>query len=150
MSLKIITVWDSISALSVSNLTIKDIDAVSEAWEVRGATLYPDISNPITINAPVRQSFGVGSSVKRDVSYTMNYRLLYAPVGSERGITDIYSGMFTMIAALFDATINADPLSGTIDIMPRITSSGTRVLDPSNSQFYGLDISFDVLEYQEL
>jgi len=150
MSLKIITVWDSISALSVSNLIIKDINEVSEAWEVRGAVLYPDIQNPITINVPKRQSFGVGSGVKKDVTYTLNYRLLYQPVGSGRGIKDIFSGMFTMVASLYDAVQNADPVSGSIDINPRIASQSTTVLDPTNNQFYGLDIAFDVLEYHEL
>lgn len=150
MSLKIATVWDAISAVSVTSLTIKDINQVTEAFEIRGAVLYPDIQNPININVPKRQSFGTGSSVKRDVTYTMNYRLLYAPVGSERGIKEIYSGMFVMVANLFDAVVNADPLTGTIDIMPRISSSSTTVLDPAGNKFYGIDISFDVLEYQEL
>lgn len=150
MTLKIATVWDSISALSVTGLTIKDIDAVSEAWEVRGATLYPDIQNPITINVPRRRTFGSGSNAKKDVTYSMNYRLLYSPVGSERGIANIYSAMFVMVANLFDAVMNNDALTGTIDITPRIASTSTTVLDPSGNQFYGLDIAFDVLEYHEL
>lgn len=150
MSLKIATVWSSISALSVSNLTIKDIDDVTETWEVRGAVLYPDIQNPVAINVPKRQSFGTGASVKRDVTYTMNYRFLYQPVGTGRGIKDIFSGMFVMVANLFDAVIAADPVNGSIDIVPRIASTSTTVLDPSGNQFYGLDIAFDVLEYQEL
>ena len=150
MSLKVETVWTAIKALSVTSLTIKDIGEVTEAYEIRGAVLFPLIDNPVTIAAPKRQSFGIGSVAKKDVNYTLNYRLLYAPVGSERGVKEIYSNMFVMVANLFNAVVNNDALSGTIDIQPRIASTSTTVKDPAGSSFYGLDISLDVLEYYEV
>lgn len=150
MSLQIATVWASIGALSVTNLDIKDIGEVTETYEIRGAIMYPNIESPITIAVPKRQSFGLGSLAKKDITYSLNYRLLYAPVGSGRGIKDIYSSMFVMVAGIFDAVAVSDALTGTIDINPRISSSSTTVKDPGGNSFYGLDISFDVLEYYEV
>ena len=148
--LKIITVWDSISNLSIANLTIKDIDAVSEEWQIRGSVLYPDVANPITISPPKRQSFGIGTTGRKDILYTLNYRLLYAPAGSGRGIKDIYAGMFAMVALLFNAIVEGDPLAGSVDIVPKISSTNTTVLDPAGNSFYGLDIAFDVTEFYEV
>ncbi len=150
MSLKVATVWTAIKALSVTSLTIKDIGEVTETYEIRGAVLYHLIDNPVTIAVPKRQSFGIGSVAKKDVTYSLNYRLLYAPIGSERGIKEIYSNMFVMVANIENAVINNDALSGTIDIQPRIAAGSTTVKDPGGNAFYGLDISFDVLEYYEV
>lgn len=150
MTLKIMTVFSSIADLNVNGLTIKDIGEVTETFEVRGPVLYPQIANPITFQPPKRVAFGTGASVSRDIVYTLHYRLLYLPVGSERGTKEIYSPMFDLVSSLFDAVIAGDPLDGSIEIMPKIESSSTTVLDPAGRSFYGLDIAFDVLEFYEV
>lgn len=151
MTINVATVWDSISALSISGLTIKDIDQVSETWEIRGATLYPNITNPLELQAPARQSFGtVAGGAKKDVRYTLNYIFAYAPVGSTRGVKDVMSGMFSMLALIYNAVTENDALSGTVDITPRIAAASTIVQDPVGNQFWGLALAFDVLEYYEV
>lgn len=151
MTLKVATVWSSISAISVAGLTVKDIDDVTEEWQVRGATLYPNITNPLELQAPTRQSFGtVAGGAKKDVRYTLNYTFAYAPVGSARGVKDIMSSMFAMLALIYNAVTESDALTGTIDITPRIASASTVVQDPIGNQFWGLALAFDVLEYYEV
>lgn len=151
MTINVATVWDSISALSISGLTIKDIDQVSEAWEIRGATLYPNITAPLELAAPVRQSLGtVAGGAKKDIRYTLNYTFAYAAVGSTRGIKDIMSGMFSMLALIYNAVTESDALPGSIDITPRISAASTVVQDPAGNQFWGLSLAFDVLEYYEV
>ena len=149
--LKIITVWDAITALSVSGLTIKDLNEVTETWDIRGATLYPNITAPLDLQTPQRMSFGtVAGGAKKDVRYTLNYLFAYAPVGSTRGVKDIMSGMFSMLALIFNAVTENDALSGTVDITPRIAGSSTVIQDPAGNSFYGLQLAFDVLEYYEV
>jgi hypothetical protein len=100
---------------------------------------------------PVRQSFGtIAGGAKKDVRYSLNYTFAYAPVGSTRGVKDIFSAMFAMLALLFNAVVTNDALTGSIDVQPRITSIGTVVQDPAGNSFYGLKIAFDVLEYYEV
>lgn len=149
--LKVVTVWDSITAISVSGLVVKDLNEVTEVWEIRTPTLYPNITAPLDLQSPRRMSFGtVAGGAKKDVQYTLNYIFAYAPVGSTRGVKDIMSSMFSMLALIFNAVTESDALSGTIDITPRISGSSTIVQDPSGNSFYGLQLAFDVLEYYEV
>ena len=150
MSIKLITVLDSISALSVSGVTVKDLNEVTEAWQIRGAVLYPDISNLMTFNPPVRQSFGTAGRERLDVSYTLNYRFLYAPIGSGRGVKDIYSGMMTKISAILDALNVMDAPTGSIDMTAQIVQGNPVVKDPAGNDFWGCDFSISVLEYNEV
>jgi len=149
--LKVITVWDSIAALSVSGLVIRDIDQVTEVWEVRTPILMPDVTAPLELSAPTRRSFGqVSNGAKKDVSYTLNYIFTFAPVGSTRGIKDVISSMFAMLALIYNALTESDALTGSVNINPRITSSGVIVQDPSGNDFYGLRLAFDVEEFYEV
>lgn len=151
MGLKVVTVWDAITSLTVSGLTIKDLNEVTESWEIRTPTLYPNITAPLELQTPARMSFGtVAGGAKKDVRYSLSYLFAYAPVGSTRGVKDIMSGMFSMLALIYNAVVNNDALSGTVDITPRIAGAGTIIQDPSGNQFYGLQLAFDVLEYYEV
>lgn len=149
MSVKAITVFDSISAISVAGLTVKDINEVSETWQIRGATLYPLIDNLFSFNKYERMTFGSGTDKKINVSYTLNYRLLYAPLGSGRGIKDVFSGMMTMIMLTLDALNNLDNPSGAIDAVPSVAQGSPVVKDPAGNDFWGCDIAIDVMEYNE-
>lgn len=149
--LKVATVWDSIAALSIAGLTIRDIDQVTEVWEVRTPTLYPDIASPLDLPAPTRQSFGtVANGAKKDVSYTLNYVFTFAPIGSTRGVKDIISSMFAMLVLIFNAVTESDALTGSVNIDPRIASAGVVVEDLAGNKFYGLRLAFDVTEFYEV
>lgn len=149
--LKVATVWDSISGINVADLTVRDIDQVTEVWEIRTPSLYPDITAPLELQAPTRQSFGtIANGGKKDVSYTLNYIFAYAPVGSTRGVKDVINAMFAMLALIFNAVVEDDALTGSVNIEPRIASSGVIVEDPSGNSFYGLRLAFDVLEFYEV
>lgn len=150
MSIKIITVLDSISALSVSGVTVKDVNEVDEAWQVRGAVLYPLIDNLMSFSRPTRQSFGVGSAKRLDINYVLNYRLLYAPVGSGRGVKDIFSGLMTTVAATLDALNVLDAPSGSVDIEASINEGRPVVKDPAGNDFWGCDFTINVLEFNEV
>lgn len=149
--LKVAAVWDAISQLSIAGLSIKDIDQVTEVWEIRTPSLYPDIAAPLDLPAPTRQSFGtVANGAKKDVAYTLNYVFTFAPVGSTRGVKDIISGMFAMLVLIFNTVTENDALTGSVNIDPRISSAGVVVEDLSGNKFYGLRLAFDVTEFYEV
>ena len=150
MSIKIITVLDSISALSVSGVTVKDINEVDEGWQVRGAVLYPLIDNLVIFSKPTRQSFGIGSAKRLDINYALSYRLLYAPVGSGRGAKDVFTGLTTTIAAILDALNVLDAPSGAVDIEASINDGKPVVKDPAGNDYWGCDFTINVLEFNEV
>ena len=75
-----------------------------------------------------------------------NYRLFYKPVGSERGLRDVYPTLVAKVLLFVEAVI-ADELTGAVDVtFGGITGFGI-VPDPSDNLFWGCDIQINVLEF---
>jgi hypothetical protein len=155
-TIKFNSVLTAITGISISGVTIADVDAVSDSYTVREAggttsVLYPLIGEGmVEFNAPVLASFGTGNGARKDLSYTLHYRLLYLPVGTERGLKEVYSGMFDTVANIINAFLQTDALADyAIDIVPRIASRESVVSDNSGNKYYGANIDFDVREFAE-
>ena len=145
MALAIATVVDAISNLSVSGLTIKDMDQIPGAVDPRAPTLLP-LPNFMSDWDFNRDSFGGGSIAKMDVHYVLNYRLCYKPIAAGRQI-EWFDNMVAMVGLIMDAVMAIDTMSGTVDIIPLgITNMGI-VNDPADNAFFGCDISFRVMEF---
>lgn len=147
MSLQIAAVANSIAALSVSGVVIKDIDEVPQVIDSRTVTLAP-LTAYITNFVMERDSFGGGSSAKMTVTYTLNYRLYHSPVGDGR--TNIFSGFADLVAkvsAVWDAVLAIDVFVGAIDIIPVGVSQPGYVDAPDGSLWIGCDLSFRVAEF---
>jgi hypothetical protein len=145
MALAIATVVDSISKLSVSGLTIKDMDEIAGAVDPRAPTLFP-MADFITNVQFARNSFGGGSIAKMTLSYTLNYRLCYKPVAAGRSI-EYFDNMVAMCGLVLDAIMAIDTLTGCVDtVISNVQNMGI-VMDPSDNQFYGCDMSFIVTEF---
>ena len=147
MALALATVTNSIAALSVTGLTIKDLDEIPAKADPRQATLLA-LPAFVTAFEMVRDSFGGGSEAKMSASYTLNYRLLYAPAGQGRaGTLENYDNMVALVTAFLDAAMAIDELTGAVDIVPAgITNMGL-VNDPADNQWIGCDIALRVLEF---
>lgn len=146
MSLQIATIANSISRLSVSGLTLLDVDEIPPVVDPRVSTLLP-LPNYITDFEMVRDSFG-SSDAKMTVVYTLNYRLFYKPVGTGR-ITTIegVSGLVEMVGLVLDAVLAIDTLDGAVDITPQDVTNMGIVNDPSDNQWHGCDIALRVTEF---
>src|SRR3990172_10312405 len=119
MTLAISTICDSISSLSVSGLTIKDLNEIPEAITGRDCpVIYPKPDGFVTNFEMVRNSFGGGSTAMMTVTYDLTYRLLGAPLASGRGLFDSYSMMVEKVYAFIDAILMIDTMDGLIDIVP--------------------------------
>ena len=148
---KIATVFNSIAALSVAGVTLKDVDEIPEAVLVRHCpVLFPDPDTPVSNVRVEPQSTGAGTDGLNDVRYTLNYVYLHAPVGEGRYITKNVSGMVAKAVLILNALIANDAVTGSIDIEPRIEGEFGVMVDPSGAQFWGFRLAIDVLEFYEV
>ena len=146
MALAFATVADSIAALSVSGVTLKDVDNIPEDATGLGPLIIP-APNYLTNFSMTRQSYGGGSSAEMDVSYTLNYRLLFAPVGAGRGFIGVVDVMVDKLALFLDAVLAIDTIDGCEDITPDGVSNFGVVTDPAGNNYFGCDISLNILEF---
>jgi len=150
MAIALVTIADSISGLSVSGVTIKDINQVpNEVLERDVPMIIPRPDGFVTNFKPERVTLGSGAGAKWNVTYDLTYRLLYAKVGTGRGLFDLYSGLCATAMLFVDAIMDNDALTGTVDIQLSNISDFGPVVDPSGQTFHGCDFVFTVLEFQD-
>jgi len=148
MSLAITTISNAVAALSVSGLTIKDVDEIPQAVNNRDCPLLvPNPDNYVSGFYVVSDSFGIGSGHKWTAQYTLNYILLYAAVGAGRTtVMEKYSGMVSTAFAFFDALFAANSLSGSVDFEPGMID-GFGMVDMASVSFHSCNVSLKVKEF---
>ncbi len=149
MALAIATVCDSISGLSVSGAEIRDLDQIPEQADFRQAVIIPRPDGFVSNLRVVRDSQGSNSTVlaRYTIRYRLTYRLLYAPIGSGRGLFDKYPDMIAKAFLFLDAILANDLIRGAVDIAPAEISAVGPVSDPSGKVYHGCDIPIDVTEF---
>ena len=148
MALGITTVADSISKLSISGVTVKDIDEIPERVLVRdGAVLYPRPDGFVTNMKVVPAAFGSAGTRKYTVTYTLHYMLITAPIGKGRGLFDVYSDLVSKTYLVIDAIIANDNLSGSVEFQTRDVQNFGPVVDPAGNPHHGCEIVVDVTEF---
>lgn len=141
------TVTNSIAALSVSGVTIKDVDEIPEDVAMLTPILFPQPSGFITDVSPEFQSFGSNGTAKMDLGYTLNYVYLHAPVGSGVNAFAPYAGMITKLAAIFVAIMSNDAITGAVDVRLNSLPNLGVVTTPNDEDYWGALISLRVLEH---
>lgn len=148
MAQQIREICKAIADLHVEGLNIRALDDIPETVNVRDCPIIypsPDIFN--TNYTFTRDSFGGGSVAMRTVYYDITYRLCYAPVGSGRGLFDVYDKMVAMAYAFLDAILAIDIITGAINVDPASIRIAGPVLDPAGYSFHGCDITLTVTEF---
>lgn len=117
MALAIATITNSIAALTVTGLTIKDMDEVPKSLNHRECPmLIPDLDKFVSGFNVQPDTFGAAASRKWTVRYNLTYMLVYAQVGMGRvTVVENYSGMVAKAYAFIDAVMAADTISGCVD-----------------------------------
>lgn len=150
--IKLLDVTDAMKDAAIANgLNVRDIDLIPEAVAPRDCpVLYPRPDGLVSGFTVTPQSYGSGptSGRKIDVTYSINYRLAYAPIGSGRGLFDVYNAMVAKVIEILDMLIANDALAS-IDITPAIGTWGV-VQDPAGGAFHGVDITLNVLDFYEV
>ena len=148
MALALTTIANNIAALEVLGVTIRDIDEIPEAVTNRDCPiLYPEPSGFISNFAMVRESTGPGTTALITVTYDLTYTFLYAPVGSGRGLFDVYDDLVKKVGLIFDAIIANDTLAGAIDFLPEEVLNIGATVDPVENVFHGCQFVFSVTEF---
>lgn len=146
MTLAIATLCNSIAGISVTGLTVKDIDEIKEEFLPRDCpVLYPEPVDFVTNLTADRAAFGVGSGSRWNVEYDLKYTLLYAPIGSGRGM-EMISPTVTLAFAIVDAILALSTLSGAVLVTFGGLSMPGPMGDPAGTGFFGVQITLHVLD----
>lgn len=141
------TVTNSIAALVVSGVTIKDIDEIPDAANMLTPIMFPQPNDFITDIQPEFVSFGSNGTAKINMSYTLNYVFLECEAGSGVSAFAGYSGLITHLMAIMVTMLSNDAITGAVDNVPQsITSIGV-VQDPAGNEYWGALLSFRILEF---
>jgi hypothetical protein len=152
MTLLLATVTDSISKISVSGLSIKDIDEIPARVYGRNCPImYPEPLDFITGWEAQKMTFGRLTTVKWMMRYNLTYTLLYAPVGSGRGL-ELYAPTIALACLFFDKLMESVPLAGAELVVPAafgvpgilydVTGPGAQDAEA----FYGVRLTVQVQE----
>ena len=152
MTLLLATVTNSIAALSVTGLTIKDIDEIPARVYGRNCPiLYPEPLEFITGWEAEKKTFGRLTTVKWMMRYNLTYTLLYAPIGSGRGM-ELYAPTIAKACLFFDVLMESHPITGAELVVPVGISSPGIMYDVTGpaaqdaEAFYGVRLTIQVQE----
>jgi len=139
----------SIAGLSISGVTMRDINQIPMDAEMAGPTFYPRPQDFITDVAFTRMSTGGHGSMKLDMGYTLHYMYLHAPVGGGVATLAVYQGLIQNIATILEVLLTNDDISGAVDMTVESISNVGPVGDPSGNAYHGVEIALRILEHAQ-
>lgn len=144
MALAIETICTAIAGMTVSGVTVYDIDTFpNEVKDRDDAVLMPKPDGFVTNFVITRDSFGG----LKTVDYDLHYMLYFGAVGQGRGLAEKWSQMAVKLFAVLDAIIANDALTGTIEFTPQDVINIGPVVDPSGHVLHGAEIICSVKEF---
>lgn len=148
MALQITAICNSIAGLTVSGVTIKDLDEIPEAQQASAAIIIPRPDGFVSGFSIERDSQGSNTVglPRYTVGYNLTYRLLYSPLGVERGLFKLYPSAVAAAFRFVDAVTANDAVTGALDIQVADIQNVGPVADPSGAMFHGCDIIVRVTE----
>jgi hypothetical protein len=150
VSLNMANIVDAIAAVSITGVTIKDVDQVAGSFLGQSSILYPNIDGPFVTNfRPEYKAITRGAAAPVNALYTLNYRYLYVAVGDIAILPKAYSDCFTKLIAILNALMAVDaPYSGGVDMFIQDVTDLHPLPDPVGNMFYSFDIALAVEEIQ--
>ncbi len=148
VSLKLASIADAISAISISGVTVKDKDQIVASWVSTPNVLYPNPDGWITNFSIDYIALMQGATAPMDISYTLNYRFLGVQVGDLSIFPAAYSSLVDKLILIINAVISVPaPYSGTVELKLGNISIGART-DPTGNNFFGADFALNITEMQ--
>ena len=141
------TVVTSIAGLTVSGVAMKGTDGIPPSGSMVCPIFFPQPNGFVSDLSVVRTTFGINGAGRLDVTYALNYVYLHAPVGGSLGTFELYAGMVTNLAAILNAIMSNDTISGAADIKPGGIADMGVVADPAGKEYWGTLLVINVLEY---
>lgn len=143
------TVANSIAAISISGVTMLDIDQIPQSGSLITPVLFPQPGGWLSDIAPTRESFGTGASGAINFMYTLHYVFLFAEAGSGLSQLDNISPLVAKLKLILEALLTNDVLTGLVDMMPAGVEGLGIVQDPSGNQYWGALFSLRCLEFAQ-
>ncbi len=137
----------AISGLTITGVTIKDINAIPDSVQMLCPIIIPQPNGFIGNIEPENLSFGSLGTQAENFTYTLNYVFLFAEIGSgESGFTP-YSPLIVKLIAIVNVILNNDVVSGLVDMqLESITGIG-QINDPANNAYWGAFFALRCLEF---
>lgn len=136
------TVTNSIAALSISGVTVRDADQIAASRLAESAVLSPRPEDFVTNFAVTPDEI---TKQKFTVRYTLNYVYFHSQIGTMT--FSVYQSMLTNLAAILVAMINNHVISGALDTdAPKLSRFGS-VFDPAGNAYFGCVISLDIMQF---
>lgn len=144
-----VTVAAGIAALSISGVTVKDIDEIPESIAPRDCPILfpsPDgwmgAANSEPSDGPA--TFGTPTTRYWVFARTYNYVYLHAEVGSGRGLKDHYSGMCSKADAIIEAIAEMD--ISDVDVQTINIGEFGVLADPATNGYFGFRVTVTLRE----
>lgn len=142
------TVMNSIAALTVSGVTIKDVDEIPERVNARDCPiLFPWPAGLITNLAVERVSFGSATQARKTNTYNITYRYLHSPMEMERGLFVTMPALVANLDLILSAIVDNDVLTGLLDLDPSGGISIGPIQDAAGNTFHGAELTFAVMNF---
>ena len=140
MSIAITTVTNSIAAMTISGVTIKDIDEIpADLLDRNLPLLTPDPNGFLTDFVYLQNSLGNGTDRKAIISYVLNYLLITSQTGTGRvGKIEGIGTLATKTATTLDAFYGLTSLTGAVDW--EATAGQMRILELNGLSFFSMPI----------
>lgn len=148
MALNATGIAAGIAALTITGITVKDIDTISDRINPRDCPLL--MPNP---NSWISGGIGTSEAAQGPATFgpgmwvferAFSYLYLHAQIGSGRGLNDHMSGMSDNLDAILTAMVGLN-IAG-VDVMQLENSDFNVVTDPTGQQFYGFGVVITLKE----
>ena len=147
MTMQLATIANSISGISVSGLSIKDVDEIPTSINQRQCPLLiPSPENYVSDVTIEVDSFGTGTARAMTLHYNLNYMLIHSVVGEGRvHVLDSYSGMLSKACDFLDAFYALEGLTGAVDFQATLGDPAIRTVGAID--FNSIDIRIEITEF---
>jgi hypothetical protein len=146
MALQLEAVATAISGLTVTGLTVKDLNEIPEAFGMGGPTMFPNPDGFITDFNVQRVSFGMNTA-KMTATYRLNYLLAYSPVGGTLKQFEAYARMVGLAIDIIDAILALASLNGAVTFEIPVIGEFGIVNDPAGNARWGCGVSVSITEF---
>ena len=148
IDVNLVTVADSIAALNVSGVNVRDIDQIPESALPILPVLYLRPNEFITNLKWSRETYGTDATAAMNLTYVLHYHYLHAVVGSAGSLLSVYSGLITNLIKILKAIFEDSNPDGAVDMTLVSISSVGVLTDPAGEvKYHGVEISLQVTEY---
>lgn len=145
-SLNLANICNAIAGLSISGVTVKDVDELAESWTTEPNILYPNVNPPgfVTEFGVEAEQYVDGTIGLNSVHYTLNYRFLGTDLGEnlKTGYLNVVNKLTLIVQAILAAP---RPYSEDVEMELGNITIGP-VADPAGHQFHGADFALKIVE----